>query len=225
MNSIKVYVEIGAKKVFAGTLDWPGYTRSGRDEVSAIQALIDYGPRYANALQRKGIEFIPPTQTESLHVVERHAGNATTDFGAPAVILDADREPLNQKEFERLKGILQACWQAFDAALSRATGKTLRKGPRGGGRELEMIGEHVLGADLAYLGRLPWKSPKVDQTNFNDAIGITRQIILEALEAGVKGRLPGQGPKGGSVWPLRYFIRRVAWHVLDHAWEIEDRTL
>lgn len=22
----------------------------------------------------------------------------------------------------------------------------------------------------------------------------------------------------------RYLVRRVAWHVLDHAWEIEDRT-
>ena len=225
MNSIKVYVEIGAKKIFAGAVDWPGLTRSGRDEISAIQALIDYGPRYAIALQRKEIGFIPPTQAASLHVVERHAGNATTDFGAPAVILDTDRELLSHKEFERLKGILQACWLAFDNALSLATGKTLRKGPRGGGRELEMIVEHVVGADLAYLGRLPWKSPNVDQTNSSEALGLTRQIFLEAFEAGVNGRLPKQGPRGGSVWPLRYFIRRVAWHVLDHAWEIEDRTL
>ena len=158
-------------------------------------------------------------------MVERHAGNATTDFGAPAFILDADREPLNLKEFERLKGILQACWQAFDDALSRTAGKTLRKGPRGGGRESEMIVAHIVGVDLAYVGRLPWKSPKVDQTNSNKAIEITRQIILEALDAGVNGRIPGQGPRGGSVWPLRNFIRRVAWHVLDHAWEIEDRAL
>jgi hypothetical protein len=27
------------------------------------------------------------------------------------------------------------------------------------------------------------------------------------------------------IWPPRYFVRRVAWHVLDHAWEIEDRIL
>jgi hypothetical protein len=225
MNSIEVYVEIGSKKIFAGAVDWSGFTRSGRDEKSAIQTLVDYGSRYAIALALNGIEFIPPIQPENLNVIERHTGNATTDFGAPAVILDADREPLSQKEFERLKGILQACWEAFDNALSRATGRTLRKGPRGGGRELEMIVEHVVGADVAYLGRLPWKSPKLDQTNSSEAIGIIRQIILEALEAGVNGRLPGQGPRGGSVWPLRYFIRRVAWHALDHAWEIEDRTL
>ena len=25
-------------------------------------------------------------------------------------------------------------------------------------------------------------------------------------------------------WSPRYAVRRAAWHVLDHAWEIEDRT-
>jgi hypothetical protein len=28
-------------------------------------------------------------------------------------------------------------------------------------------------------------------------------------------------PKG---WPPRYAARRIAWHALDHAWEIEDRS-
>jgi hypothetical protein len=35
----------------------------------------------------------------------------------------------------------------------------------------------------------------------------------------VVGRLPGTG-----AWPVRYAVRRFAWHVLDHAWEIEDRS-
>jgi hypothetical protein len=25
-------------------------------------------------------------------------------------------------------------------------------------------------------------------------------------------------------WPPRYAARRIAWHVLDHAWEIEDKS-
>ncbi|MGO8823708.1 MAG: hypothetical protein ACLQU9_00520 [Acidimicrobiales bacterium] len=28
----------------------------------------------------------------------------------------------------------------------------------------------------------------------------------------------------GTTWPLRYLIRRAAWHVLDHAWELEDKS-
>ena len=26
-------------------------------------------------------------------------------------------------------------------------------------------------------------------------------------------------------WPLQFLIRRCAWHMLDHAWELEDRDL
>jgi hypothetical protein len=25
-------------------------------------------------------------------------------------------------------------------------------------------------------------------------------------------------------WSPRFFVRRSAWHALDHAWEIEDRS-
>ena len=28
-------------------------------------------------------------------------------------------------------------------------------------------------------------------------------------------------PKG---WPQRYAVRRIAWHALDHVWEMEDRS-
>jgi hypothetical protein len=53
----------------------------------------------------------------------------------------------------------------------------------------------------------------------------SRQAILAGLEAADKGELPEKGPRGGILWPARYFVRRVAWHVLDHAWEIEDRMV
>ena len=35
---------------------------------------------------------------------------------------------------------------------------------------------------------------------------------------------PPPGPRGGKRWLPRYFVRRVGWHVLDHALEIEDRA-
>jgi hypothetical protein len=38
-------------------------------------------------------------------------------------------------------------------------------------------------------------------------------------------RQPSDGsPIAGRRWPPRYAARRIAWHVLDHAWEIEDRS-
>jgi hypothetical protein len=128
-------------------------------------------------------------------------------------------------EFERLQTVLLASWQAFDSAVQQAASKELRKGPRGGGRDLDKIIVHVIEGDRGYLSRLAWKHKRGDGEDLNKEIGRTRQAILDALQVGVNGELPERGPRGGIIWPPRFFIRRVAWHVLDHAWEIEDRIM
>jgi len=51
----------------------------------------------------------------------------------------------------------------------------------------------------------------------------TRAAILDAIATTAREGVPPPGPRGGKRWLPRYFVRRVAWHVLDHAWEIEDR--
>ena len=114
--------------------------------------------------------------------------------------------------------------QRLTQAIAAAAGVELRKGPRGGGRELEAISRHVLGAEQGYLSRLAWKAPKSSDENLNEEMRVVRQAIMDALAAAVRGEIPERGPRGGVIWPARYFIRRVAWHVLDHAWEIEDRA-
>ena len=52
-----------------------------------------------------------------------------------------------------------------------------------------------------------------------------RQVILEALQAGMNSEIPEQGLRGGKIWPIRYYLRRAVWHTLDHLWEIEDRII
>lgn len=52
---------------------------------------------------------------------------------------------------------------------------------------------------------------------------VLRRKMLDALST-AQGVAPPSGPRGGKRWPWRYFVRRVAWHALDHAWEIEDRS-
>ncbi len=224
MVPIKVFLETGKKKVFAGAVDWPGWCRSGRDEASALQALLDYGSRYARVLQGTGIEFRPPAEVSGFSVVERHDGNVTTDFGAPDVILAADREAVDRAEFERLRSILAACWWALDEAVKNAEGRELQKGPRGGGRDLPKVLDHVLGADQGYLSRIAWKH-RAGEDGPALEIGRVRESIQKALEAAVNQGLPEQGPRGGVIWPLRFYVRRAAWHTLDHAWEIEDRII
>lgn len=219
-----VYLESGQKKIFAGALDWPGWSRSGRDEAAALEALLAYAPRYAPVAERAGLAFDAPAGVGALRVVERLPGSATTDFGAPEAIPDSDRGRFDAGQMARFGAILNACWQVFDEVAETAIGVELRKGPRGGGRELEAITRHVLGAEQGYLGRLAWKAPRTGALNLNEAMRLTRQAIMDALLAAERGEIPERGPRGGVIWPARYFVRRVAWHALDHAWEIEDRA-
>jgi hypothetical protein len=222
---IDVYLEMGKKRTFAGAMEWPGWCRAGRDEAGALGALFDYGPRYARVLSAGGIEFQSPATASTLAVVERLEGNSTTDFGAPAVAPSSDTRPVDDAELERFQRLLKASWGALDAAVQAAGDRELRKGPRGGGRDLEGIVRHVMGAEANYLARLAWKPDGPQTESLEEELARTRQAVLDALAAAAHGQTPASGPRGGAIWPPRYFVRRVAWHVLDHAWEIEDRVV
>jgi hypothetical protein len=224
-SRIDVYLEIGKKRVFASAIDWPGWARSGPDEASALQALCDYGRRFEQALASAQLDFSAPVNVSAFAVIERLEGNATTDFGAPGVVPMNDLRLVDEVELRRFQALLEAYWQAFDTTVRAASGKELRKGPRGGGRSLEGIVEHVLEAENAYLERLGWKLKQTDAENIAAKTGQIRQATMEGLAAAVHGEIPARGPRGGLHWTARQFVRRVAWHVLDHAWEIEERSL
>jgi hypothetical protein len=221
-KKIGVHLEIGAQRVFAGALDWPGWCRSGRDEPAAIRTLAEYGLRYGRAIESARLEFRPPVDASAFSVVERLQGNTTTDFGSPGIPPAVDARPMDADSLRRSEAILKACWRTVDKAVRSAGGGELRKGPRGGGRELNEIVRHLLDADAAYLAKIgrPFA--------LDGAAGELRRMrgaILEALAASAEGKLPTRGPRGGSLWTPRYFVRRTAWHALDHAWEIEDRVM
>ena len=224
-NTIAVYLEIGSKRTFAGAIDWPGWCRAGRDEDAALQALIEDAPRYAHVLRHTQLSFQPPTATSALAVGERLKGNTTTDFGAPDAAPSSDAKPVDDVELQRLQTLLAACWQAFDDAVSAATGKTLRVGPRGGGRDLDGIVRHVLEAQQGYLARLGRKRPKEEAQDLSAELDSIRQAVAQTLAAAARGESPTRGPRGGAIWAPRYFVRRAAWHVLDHVREMEDRVM
>jgi hypothetical protein len=223
MENFKVYLESGKKRVFAGALDWPGWSRSGKDEESALQALVDAGRRYGKLMTAGGLGFTPPQEVGDLEVVERLPGSATTDFGGISAIPQADMAPLGAAEMAHLQAILQAGWRGFDDAILHAVGRELRKGPRGGGRDLERMIEHVIESDRAYLGNIVWKHKREEGLPAAQELGRVQQSILEALATYLRGELPTERPRGGKVWPVRYYIRTTAWHTVDHIWEIEDR--
>jgi hypothetical protein len=219
IDDIDVYLEVGAKRTFAGALEWPGWCRVGRDEAGALQALFDYAPRYASVVE--GLRFKPPAALEQLTVRERLRGDASTDMGSlSGNEPEYDGKPLDKAEHQRLIKILEACWDALDSAAAAARDKELRKGARGGGRTLDAIVRHVLDGEGGYLRRLEYKRSKEAESD----VKLSRAAMIEALAASVRGEVPEFGPRGGKRWSGRYFVRREAWHVLDHTWEIEDRA-
>lgn len=48
---------------------------------------------------------------------------------------------------------------------------------------------------------------------------------MEALALAAHGEIPVRAPRDGVRWTPHYFVRRAAWHVPEHAWEIEDRLI
>jgi hypothetical protein len=211
-----VYLECGKKKVFACALDWPGWCRSGKTEEEALERLAEYAPRYAVVGEEAGVRF-PASAGRSFDVVERVEGNATTDFGALGVAATSDSERLTTAQANRLATFVQAAWTVLDRVAAKAPAE-LRKGPRGGGRDRDKMVKHVLDAESAYAGKIGLKhaGPAIDD---KDSIAAMREDILARLRKPSDG-----GPLRPNGWSSRYAARRLAWHALDHAWEMQDRS-
>lgn len=211
----RVYIETGKSRCFACSLDWPGLCRAGKGEEAALSNLSDYVPRYAAVACRAGVEF-PLTEGQEWSVVQHvptRSGGA--DFGAPTALLDEDTSDWQPEERARALALLAASWEALDDVAASAP-QSLRKGPRGGGRDRDAITQHVAAAEQMYARKFGLRLP-VPHEGEREVVLANRAAILDWF------RSAGAGP-GPAGWPPRYGARRVVWHVLDHAWEIEDRT-
>ncbi len=81
----------------------------------------------------------------------------------------------------------------------------------------DKIIEHVAAAGFSYARKLGvrHRSAPGDPAAVEDM----RAGVLAVLAA------PSDGtPLTAKGWPARYGARRFAWHALDYAWEIEDRS-
>jgi hypothetical protein len=218
MNSaqrIDVFVEAGRKRVFASAVDWPGWARSGKTEELAIAALATYRPRYEVVARRAGLA----SPVGELVVAERLSGLAKlADFGALSAAAASEEKPIGAEEGHRLAALLGAAWAEFDAAASMAP-DVLPKGPRGGGRDTGAIVDHVAETEAMHAAKLGIKLPKPKPTG-DAATAWLRSAMLKTLRAGIDGSALGR--QGG--WPPRYFVRRSGWHLLDHAWELQDKS-
>jgi hypothetical protein len=218
---IAVCLETTANQVFASALDWPGWCRAGRDEHTALAVLASYAQRYAVVAEHAGVHL---PSTVAFDVVERVPGGPVTAFAAPEcrrpfpqVTVPAERAKVTPAAARRLADLVIAAWATFDEIAAAAPAE-LRKGPRGGGRDRDQLIDHVISAETAYARKLGLRR-RQPPTNGRTAITERREAIAAVLSAPSDGSpvLPG-------AWTPRYAARRIAWHVLEHAWEMQDRT-
>jgi len=207
-----IYIELGGKKAIAWSLAWPGWCRIRKSEEEAVQALIDTEARYRLIAQRAGLEFVPG----DLVVVERLPGDANTAWGVPSVLATAETRPIDAVTAQRNVALLRASWDVLEEVVT-ASPAELHKGPRGGGRERDEIWHHVIEAERAYARKIGVRH-KPFEANDKSALRAMREEITAVLSKPSSGE-----PLVSGGWNASYAVRRMAWHVVDHIWEIEDR--
>jgi len=216
-DPLRVILEIGKKRrVVAGAMDWPGLDRWGTSEENAQEKLSSYLPRYAAVADRAGLKT-SFARAGDLEVVERVPGSSSTDFwGIAHVPSEIEREVLARADLERRLELLQACWAHFDDVAARVP-EELLPGPRSKGRSRDQIIRHVYANEPEQFSR------KVEVRTPREVVlaptGLTthRREYLAAIRAyNAEGR-------PARTWPIQFLVRRTAHHVMDHAWEMEDR--
>ena len=218
-DPIRVLLESGKKKrVVASAFDWPGWDRSTGLGGDALAVLDSYRPRFAKVAELAGYgdEF---GRLGELEVVEEVDGIGMTDYyGVSGRAATAEHDPMTEAELDRKLALLQASWRTFDDTAARVSVE-LRKGPRGGGREKGRIIQHVNGAEIDEFA--PKVGVKVPLETRDDpkALLAYRTAFAEAIRQHHDRGEPARS------WALQFLIRRCAWHMLDHAWELEDRDL
>jgi hypothetical protein len=216
-DTLRVILEIGRKRrVVSAAMDWPGLDRWGTSEEDALHRLSSYIPRYSGVAERAGMETAF-ARARAASVVERVPGSSSTDFwGIAHVPSQIEREVLPSPDLERRLDLLSACWSYFDNVAGRVP-RELRPGARGAGRDRDRIIRHVYTCEPEQFSRKVEVRTPLDVVVTPDGLATHRQAYLDAVRA-----YNAEG-KPARTWPIQFLVRRTAHHVMDHAWEMEDR--
>jgi hypothetical protein len=218
-DKLRLILEVGKKRrIVAGAMDWPGLDRSGTSEDRALEKLLSYVPRYAGVAERAGLANAF-ARARDLEVVERVPGSSSTDFwGFAHVPSQIEAEVLSAADLERRLDLLRAGWAYFDDVAARVSAE-LRPGPRSAGRSRDQIIRHVYVNEPEQWSRKVGLRTELDVVLTPDGLATHRREYLAAIRA------YNEEGKPARTWPIQFLVRRTAHHVMDHAWEMEDRDL
>ena len=218
---VRTVVERGpkGKKAVAFAVDWPGWSRGAKTPELALATLEAYRERYRPIARAAGLakEF---DSAGRLKVVEHRVGTGSTDFwGISFSPSSSERKAMRVAELDRKLELLQACWSFFDAVAERVS-KEMRKGPRGGGRDRDRIIAHTIRTESEdFANKVGLRIPEGGAVTRPGLTAYRKNYVaaIRAYEGGTVKRM--------RSWTLPFLIRHSAFHVMDHAWEMEDKDL
>jgi hypothetical protein len=220
--SIRTVTEHGPKdkRSVAYAIDWPGWSRGAKSADLALQILESYRERYRPIADLAGMarEF---DAAGSLEVVEDRIGTGSTDFwGISFSPSAAEHGPMGDAEFDRAIALLRASWTFFDGVAARVSPE-MRKGPRGGGRDRHRIIRHTIRTESEDFAKQVGLRIPEEAALSPDGLRQHRKDYVAAMRAYNAGEVE----KPMRSWTLPFLIRHSAFHMLDHAWEMEDKDL
>jgi len=219
--AVRTVIERGpkGKKAVAFALDWPGWSRGAKTPEVALETLESYRERYRPIALAAGMgeEFDAGGR---LKVIEDRVGPGSTDFwGISFAPSSREQDPMDDAELERKITLLQTCWGYFDGVAKRVSAD-MRKGPRGGGRDRNTIIRHTIRVESEeFAKRLGLRIPE-EGALAPAKLRAYRKKYVETMRAYNRGE-----GKPMRSWTLPFLIRHSAFHVMDHAWEMEDKDL
>jgi hypothetical protein len=218
---VRTVVERGpkGKKAVAFAIDWPGWSRGAATADLAVATLESYRRRYRPIPQMAGMgkEF---DSAGRLKVIEDRVGTGSTDFwGISFSPSSSELGPMAAAEIDRKIKLLRACWAYFDDVAARVSAE-MRKGPRGGGRDRDKIIRHTIRTESEDFAKQVGLRIPEGAALSREGLAAHRRAYVAAMRAYNRG----EGKRMRS-WTLPFLIRHSAYHVMDHAWEMEDKDL
>jgi hypothetical protein len=219
--AVRTVVQRGpkAKKSVAFAVDWPGWSRGAKTPDQALEVLESYRDRYRPIAVAVGLtdEF---DASGPLKVVEDQIAPGSTDFwGISFAPSGLEPEPMADAELDRKIELLRACWAYFDAVAARVSVE-MQRGPRGGGRDRDTIIRHTIRTESEdFAKRLGLQIPERSALTPEGLRDYRTDYVATMREYNA-----GEGKRMRS-WNLPFVIRHSAFHMMDHAWEMEDKDL
>ncbi len=157
-------------------------------------------------------------RARDVEVVERVPGSSSTDFwGIAHVPSEIEREVLSPADLERRLDLLRRAGRTSTTSL-RASPATCGPDPAAPGARATRSSATCTATSRSRCHARSRSERPLEVVLTPEGLATHRQAYLDAFRA-----YNAEG-KPARTWPIQFLVRRTAYHVMDHAWEMEDRA-